>query len=130
MQLFPSWSSISWSSLTYCDNYRSMQYAFSLFSSVVQSANCILLTSKCEARVYICFTLCKSTSILSSLVVVFFLFPLTYSHTILAHCPSANQLVATYIKKKRRNMRTVKCHPKLIQVRYRRRQKNVFLSEK
>lgn len=82
-----TWSSISWSSLTYCDNYRSnfidaiCFLAFSSsFLSVVQSANCILLlTSKCEARVYICFGRSKSTSIL--LFSLFFLFPFICSHT-------------------------------------------------
>jgi hypothetical protein len=65
------------------------------FFPVVQSANCILLlTSKCEAHAYI---ICKSTSILS--LRLFFLFPLTYSHTILTRCPSANQLATTTSKK-------------------------------
>ena len=34
---------------------------------------------------------------------LFFLFPLTYSHTILAHCPSANQLATISQKTKYEN---------------------------
>jgi hypothetical protein len=35
----------------------------------------------------------------SLLFLSFFLFPLTYSHTILARCPSANQLATTTSQK-------------------------------
>jgi hypothetical protein len=99
-----------------------MQYAFSLFFLlVVQSANCILLlTNKCEARVYICFTICKSTSILFSFFLFFCFHSLILTQFLLVVHLLINLLLLLV---KRRNMRAVKCHPKPIQVQYRRRQK-------